>query len=68
MFGVVWLRYFLQISLKEYLAASVLEIVTLHATCHSPVYGVHLLMQEELVRNNNKKEAIEKSLSSLILC
>ena len=64
---VVWLHYFLQMSLKEYLAASVLEIGVLHATCYSPVYDVRLLMQE-LVSNNNKKEATEKSVPSLIVC
>lgn len=55
-------------SLKEYLASSVLETGTLPATCRSPVYDAHLLMQEELVSNNNKKEAAEKSVPSSILC
>lgn len=46
-YGVVWLHYFLQMSLKEYLATSVLQIDT-------PFYDVCLLLQEELVQQQQK--------------
>lgn len=55
----VWLHYFLKMSLKWYLATSILEIGTFHATCHSPVNDICFRMQEKLV-SNNKKEATRK--------
>lgn len=50
-----YIHYFLQMSLEEYLVTGVLEIGTLHAMCHSPVYDICLLMQEELVQQQNQK-------------